>query len=84
MHEASAAVLPPEVRTEHVPHALVVDDDVTNRLILRGLLTRLGYRITECVNGADAVAASRETHKWSARSARAPISRPSISSPTAR
>lgn len=61
MYEASAAVLPPEARTDHVPHALVVDDDVTNRLILRGLLTRLGYRITECVNGADAVAASGET-----------------------
>ena len=61
MYEASAAVLPPELRTDHVPHALVVDDDVTNRLILRSLLTRLGYRITECVNGADAVAASRET-----------------------
>ncbi|MBK6657391.1 MAG: SpoIIE family protein phosphatase [Proteobacteria bacterium] len=61
MSPASAAALEPEHPGEHAPHALIVDDEATNRLILRGLLSRLGYRITECVNGADAVAVSSET-----------------------
>ena len=61
MHESTAAALDPIDLDEHAPRALVVDDESTNRLILRGLLGRLGYRITECVNGAEAVAASSET-----------------------
>lgn len=61
MNHATAAVLDAECPADHAPHALVVDDEATNRLILRGLLGRLGYRITECVNGAEAVSASSET-----------------------
>ncbi len=61
MYEATAAVLEPESLAEHAPHALIVDDEATNRLILCGLLGRLGYRITECANGAEAIAASSET-----------------------
>ncbi len=60
MYEASAAALEPSTTDLEAAHALVVDDDATNRLILRGLLTRLGYRVTECVNGAEALAVSRE------------------------
>ena len=60
MYEASAAALEPSTTELEAAHALVVDDDATNRLILRGLLSRLGYRVTECVNGAEAVAVSRD------------------------
>ncbi|MCC6706810.1 MAG: SpoIIE family protein phosphatase [Gammaproteobacteria bacterium] len=61
MQPAAAAVLEPESLGDHAPHALIVDDEATNRMILRGLLSRLGYRITECVNGAEAVTVSSET-----------------------
>ena len=61
MHSATAAVMDPDTPGDHAPHALIVDDEATNRMILRGLLGRLGYRITECVNGAEAVAVSSET-----------------------
>ncbi len=61
MHQASAVPIEPANGTDSAPHALVVDDEPTNRLILRGLLGRLGFRVTECVNGAEAVALSAET-----------------------
>lgn len=61
MQPATAAILDSETLGDHAPHALIVDDEATNRLILRGLLGRLGYRITECVNGAEAVRVSSET-----------------------
>ena len=61
MHRATAATIEPDCGADAAPHALVVDDEPTNRLILRGLLGRLGFRVTECVNGAEAVAVSAET-----------------------
>ena len=62
MNEASAAIFTPDLVAADGPHALVVDDEATNRLILRGLLVRLGFRVTECVNGAEALAASEQSH----------------------
>jgi two-component system, HptB-dependent secretion and biofilm response regulator len=61
MNEASAAIFTPDLASDTGPHALVVDDEATNRMILRGLLGRLGFRVTECVNGAEAVVASEQT-----------------------
>ncbi len=60
MHQA-AANFEPRSDAVNVPQALVVDDEPTNRLILRGLLGRLGFHVTECANGAEAVAASAQT-----------------------
>lgn len=34
---------------------LIVDDDTTNRLVLRGLLTQAGYKVVEARDGAEAV-----------------------------
>ncbi|MGE0484050.1 MAG: response regulator [Gammaproteobacteria bacterium] len=39
------------------PHALVVDDDCVNRLVLAEQLTTLGYAVTECADGRSAVIA---------------------------
>ena len=35
--------------------ALIVDDEKTNRLILKSLLTKQGYQTIEAVNGQEAV-----------------------------
>lgn len=37
------------------PKALVVDDEATNRLIIKSLLTRSGFEVVEAQNGAEAV-----------------------------
>ena len=60
MHQG-ATHFEPRSDAVNVPQALVVDDEPTNRLILRGLLGRLGFHVTECANGAEAVAASAQT-----------------------
>ncbi|MCU7924508.1 MAG: fused response regulator/phosphatase [Candidatus Thiodiazotropha sp. (ex Dulcina madagascariensis)] len=43
----------------HLPQdqrlALIVEDEVTNRLILKGLLKKHGYQVIDAENGADAV-----------------------------
>ena len=36
-------------------HALIVDDSTTIRLILRAYLKKLGFEVTEAVNGRDAL-----------------------------
>lgn len=61
MHQTTGAAIDPETVADHAPHALVVDNEPTHRLILLGLLRRLGFRVTECVNGAEAVALSADT-----------------------
>ncbi len=43
------------VSKNSVKKALIVDDEITNRLILRSLLKRLGYETIEAVNGQQAV-----------------------------
>ncbi len=40
--------------------ALIVDDEKTNRLILKSLLTRLGYQTIEAVNGQEAIELFRQ------------------------
>lgn len=40
---------------------LTVDDDVDNRLVLRGLLTPLGFEIAEAASGPEAVRLARQT-----------------------
>lgn len=61
MNQASATIFKPDLADDTAPHALVVDDEATNRMILRGLLNRLGFRVTECVNGAEALATSEQS-----------------------
>ena len=41
---------------------MVVDDDESNREIIRLLLSGVGYRVIEASNGAEAVAAARREH----------------------
>ncbi len=40
--------------------ALVIDDSRTTRMILRGMLTRLGFEVSEAPNGEEALARLRE------------------------
>ncbi len=47
----------PPARTEHL---LLADDDQSNRDLLRRRLERLGYRITVCGDGAQALTLARE------------------------
>ena len=42
------------------PRILIVDDNETNRDILRTRLGRLGYELMEAVDGEEAMAAARE------------------------
>ncbi len=55
----SAVLAPQSVHlpypSEHLRLALVVDDEHSNRLLLRSLLERHGYRVIEAVNGAQAL-----------------------------
>jgi two-component system chemotaxis response regulator CheY len=41
-------------------HALIVDDSATMRMILREHLKKLGFQITEAVNGCDALVQLRQ------------------------
>ena len=41
-------------------HALIVDDSATMRMILREHLKRMGFQITEAVNGCDALVQLRQ------------------------
>jgi CheY-like chemotaxis protein len=41
--------------TRHQGLALIVEDEITNRLILKALLKKRGYRVIEAENGAEAV-----------------------------
>jgi two-component system chemotaxis response regulator CheY len=44
-------------------HALIVDDSSTIRIILRGYLKKLGFEVTEAVNGCDALDRLRQMAK---------------------
>lgn len=44
------------------PHVLIVDDDPTNRRVLQGMLTQLGYACSTVDDGAKAVAAVGDGH----------------------
>ena len=44
-------------------HALIVDDSTTMRLILKTHLTKLGFDVTEAVNGRDALERLREMER---------------------
>ena len=44
-------------------HALIVDDSATMRLILKAHLKKLGFEVTEAVNGRDALAQLRHMGK---------------------
>ena len=46
--------------TETAPLALIVDDELTNRMILRSLLKKQGYDSVEAENGRQAVELFRE------------------------
>jgi CheY-like chemotaxis protein len=52
----------PQIPTQHHPGgvALIVEDEVTNRMILKALLVKRGYRVIEAENGADAIALFRQ------------------------
>ncbi len=50
MGEPEQAVAPDQ------PHVLLVDDDAVNRTLAKTLLVKNGYRVTEAVDGEDAVA----------------------------
>ncbi len=41
--------------SDQIPKALIVDDELTNRLILRSLLKKQGYQTLEAENGEQAV-----------------------------
>lgn len=56
-----AAAFEPRSGADNVPRALVVDDELSNRFILRGQLDQLGFHVSECANDAEAVAASAQT-----------------------
>jgi len=45
------------------PHALVVDDTQTSRMLLSRMLQKLGYMVTEVENGAEAVDTMRAVSK---------------------
>lgn len=47
----------PQIPTQHHPGgiALIVEDEVTNRMILKALLKKRGYNVIEAENGAEAV-----------------------------
>ena len=44
-------------------HALIVDDSATIRIILRAHLKKLGFQVTEAVNGCDALDQLRQMEK---------------------
>ena len=45
----------PAVSSPGEPHVLLVDDDAVNRTLAKTLLVKHGYRVTEAVDGEDAV-----------------------------
>ncbi len=49
------------IATTRAARILVAEDNVVNQKVVRGALTRLGHLITIVNNGAEAVAASRES-----------------------
>jgi CheY-like chemotaxis protein len=51
-----------EFRGSNGSHVLVVDDEETIREVASSLLSKLGYRVTACCNGAEAVSIYKE--KW--------------------
>ena len=48
--------------TQEYRKALIVDDEMTNRLILRSLLKKLGYSTVEAENGAAAIEVYEAEH----------------------
>lgn len=44
-----------------IEHILIVDDVTINRTLLRIMLTRKGYHVTEAANGQDGIASFKET-----------------------
>jgi two-component system, chemotaxis family, chemotaxis protein CheY len=44
-------------------HALIVDDSATMRMILKAYLKKLGFEVTEAVNGLDALVQLRAMEK---------------------
>jgi two-component system chemotaxis response regulator CheY len=44
-------------------HALIVDDSTTMRMVLKAYLQKLGFTVTEAVNGLDALAKLRAMDK---------------------
>jgi len=49
-------------KSDHSRTVLVVDDDITNRLILQALIKEAGYKYIEAVNGEQAVEAVDKHH----------------------
>ena len=52
----------PDTPIESKGVALVVDDELSNRVILKSLLKRNGYEVIEAHNGADAVQLCQDAH----------------------
>jgi CheY-like chemotaxis protein/HPt (histidine-containing phosphotransfer) domain-containing protein len=42
-------------------HILLVEDNLTNKMVARGMLDHLGYRVTSVERGADAISALKKT-----------------------
>jgi len=52
---AKATALPPPEPIRGTGHLLLVDDETLLRILLRDMLRDLGYRVTDCETGRDAV-----------------------------
>ncbi len=60
MQGTSAASLPKPPTPQSAGLALIVDDELSNRIVLNALLKKMGYTVIQAVNGAEAIECFKE------------------------